>query len=101
MENPNSSSVHTISPTLGVMRNEPPEAAVTGAGIATSAPRRGGARPRPRRTGPPPRSDAEPLDLGDLVTHLRLAGHRLDDLAEDDPDADAGTDGTQSASDPD
>ena len=35
IENPNTSSVQIISPTLGVIRNEPLEAAVTGAGIAT------------------------------------------------------------------
>jgi len=40
--------------------------------------------------------ESEPLDACDLVAHLRLTGDRLDHLAEDDPDADAGTDGTQS-----
>src|SRR5262245_47798389 len=42
------------------------------------------------------KSEAEPLDAGDLVAHLRLAGHRLDDLAEDDADADAGADSAES-----
>ena len=36
---------------------------------------------------------------GDLVAHLRLARHRLDDLAEDDADADAGADGAEAAAD--
>src|SRR4051794_14211138 len=41
--------------------------------------------------------EAEPLDARDLVAHLRLAGHRLDDLAEDLADADAGADGPEAA----
>src|ERR671917_347892 len=43
--------------------------------------------------------EAEPLDRGDLVAHLRLTGHRLDDLAEDVADADAGADGAEAGSD--
>ena len=41
--------------------------------------------------------EAEPLDAGDLVAHLGLAGDRLDDLAEDDADADAGAHGAEAA----
>src|SRR5918992_1523648 len=41
--------------------------------------------------------EAEPLDAGDLVAHLGLARHRLDDLAEDDADADAGADGAEAS----
>src|SRR3954469_2454436 len=41
--------------------------------------------------------EAEPLDRGDLVAHLRLTGDGLDDLAEDDADADAGAHGAQAA----
>src|SRR5215217_6076855 len=41
--------------------------------------------------------EAEPLDAGDLVAHLRLARDRLDHLAEDDADADAGAHGAQAA----
>src|SRR5690349_24559988 len=41
--------------------------------------------------------EAEALDGRDLVTHLGLASNGLDDLAEDDADADAGADGTQAA----
>ena len=36
---------------------------------------------------------------GDLVAHLRLAGDGLDDLAEDDADADAGAHGAEAAAD--
>ena len=43
--------------------------------------------------------EAEPLDAGDLVAHLGLAGDRLDHLAEDDADADAGADGAEAAAD--
>src|SRR6185437_13380208 len=39
--------------------------------------------------------EAQPLDRGDLVAHLGLAGHRLDDLAEDEAHADAGADGAE------
>src|SRR3954447_20974106 len=41
--------------------------------------------------------EAEPLDRGDLVAHLRLAGDGLDHLAEDDADADAGADRAEAA----
>jgi hypothetical protein len=41
--------------------------------------------------------EAEPLDAGDLVAHLRLARHGLDHLAEDDADADAGAHGAETA----
>src|SRR5215211_3788766 len=41
--------------------------------------------------------EAEPLDRGDLVAHLRLAGDGLDDLPEDDADADAGAHGAEAA----
>src|SRR6185436_14735490 len=43
--------------------------------------------------------EAEPLDRGDLVAHLGLASNGLDDLAEDDADADAGAHGTETATD--
>src|SRR5918996_3067527 len=43
--------------------------------------------------------EAEPLDAGDLVAHLGLARHGLDDLAEDDADAHAGADGAQASTD--
>ena len=37
--------------------------------------------------------------LGDLVAHLGLAGDRLDHLAEDVADADAGADGAEAGAD--
>src|SRR3954451_16405627 len=40
--------------------------------------------------------EPQPLDAGDLVAHLRLPRDRLDDLAEDVADADAGADGPES-----
>src|SRR3712207_5435632 len=43
--------------------------------------------------------EAEPLDRRDLVTHLGLAGHRLDDLAEDVADADARADRAEARAD--
>src|SRR5690349_9099525 len=47
------------------------------------------------------KGEAEPLDRRDLVTHLGLAGHRLDDLAEDDADADARAHGAEAAANTD
>src|SRR5690349_15254928 len=41
--------------------------------------------------------EAEPLDARDLVAHLGLTRHGLDDLAEDVADADAGACGTEAA----
>src|SRR5690349_9044299 len=41
--------------------------------------------------------EAEPLDGRDLVTHLGLTSNGLDDLAEDDADADTGADGAEAA----
>src|SRR5918997_5104964 len=43
--------------------------------------------------------EAEPLDRGDLLAHLGLTGHRLDDLAEDVAHADAGADGAETGAD--
>src|SRR4051794_30709314 len=43
--------------------------------------------------------EAEPLDRRDLVAHLGLARHRLDDLAEDEADADARADGAEAGAD--
>src|SRR3974390_1391044 len=46
-------------------------------------------------------SEAQPLDAGDLIAHLRLARDRLHDPAQDDADAAAGADGAETAADPD
>src|SRR3954454_9480000 len=43
--------------------------------------------------------EAQPLDRRDLVAHLGLAGHRLDDLAEDVAHAHARADGAQAGAD--
>src|SRR5438874_13814374 len=43
--------------------------------------------------------EAEPLDARDLVTHLGLAGDRLDHLAEDVADAHAGADRAEPCAD--
>src|SRR5438876_4929359 len=43
--------------------------------------------------------EAEPLDARDLVAHLRLAGDRLDHLAEDVADSDARADGAEARAD--
>ncbi len=41
--------------------------------------------------------EPEPLDVGDLGSHLRLAGDRLDDRPEDHSDSDAGADRAEAA----
>jgi hypothetical protein len=43
--------------------------------------------------------EAEPLDAGDLVAHLGQAGDGLDHLAEDDADADTGSDRAETTTD--
>ncbi len=96
---PNASSVQIISPTLGVTRKLP----LPSLGCDDAAQRCSAMREEERdqaedegvehdRLG---QGEAEPLDRGDLVAHLGLAGHRLDDLAEDEADADAGSDGAE------
>src|SRR3712207_9560976 len=48
---------------------------------------------------PPLFRSAEPLDARDLLAHLGLARHRLDHLAEDVADADAGADRAEAGAD--
>src|SRR5690606_3091051 len=43
--------------------------------------------------------EAEPADALELVFHLRLTGYRLDLLAEDEADADAGADRAEPGAD--
>src|SRR4051794_6109806 len=43
--------------------------------------------------------EPQPLDARDFVAHLRLAGDRLDHLAEDVADADARADGAEASAD--
>ena len=99
---PNSSSVQIISPTLGVIRNEPLEDAAgrcSGGHLLEHVGEQAGDEAvEEARLG---EREAEPLDAGDLVAHLGLAGDRLDHLAEDDADADAGADRAEAAADPD
>src|SRR5215218_6682295 len=102
-EIPKTSSVQTISPTSGETRKLPPSSAVSAA--MTTAPnmialddeRGQQARDEAVEHARLGQGEAEPLDRGDLVAHLRLARDRLDHVAEDVADADAGTGGTESA----
>src|SRR5215213_9060068 len=100
-EIPKTSSVQIISPTLGETRKLPPEssaAMVTGrssiGGLQEEGDQTRHQAVEEARLG---EREAEPLDARDLVAHLGLPGDGLDDLAEDDADADAGADGTQAA----
>src|SRR6185503_3674235 len=105
MVSPNTTSVQIISPMPGETRNEPPlsplpplsaarivEATITGLEEEGDE-----ARHEPVEEARLGKREAEPLDAGDLVAHLRLARHRLDHLAEDDADADAGAHGAETA----
>src|ERR1041385_6817490 len=99
METPKTSSVQIISPTLGVIRKLPPlDSAAKGAVIGLEEEGDQARHQAVEEAGLGER-EAEPLDRGDLVAHLRLAGDGLDDLAEDDADADAGAHGAQAAAD--
>src|SRR4051794_31665524 len=96
---PNAMSVQIITPTPGWTRKLPPPAAVTSVAM-WSRPPIGSAAEEERDQAEDERvehdrlgqREAEPLDRGDLVAHLGLARDRLDDLAEDVADADAGAD---------
>src|SRR3954453_8838150 len=89
---PKTSSVHSISPTFGLTRKL--SAAMTCMALEEEGDE---ARHEPIEEARLGEREAEPLDAGDLVAHLRLAGDRLDHLAEDDADAHAGADGTEAA----
>src|SRR5688500_13597629 len=105
MEMPKTSSVQIISPMSGETRKLPPSSsppasvAMMSRSVIGLEEERDQARDEPVEEACLGEGEAEPLDTGDLVAHLRLAGHRLDDLAEDDADADAGADGTEAAAD--
>ena len=101
-EMPKTSSVQIISPMPGVTRKLPPS---VGREVMTvqsrSALEEEGDQARHEaveeaRLG---EREAEPLDRRDLVAHLGLARHGLDDLAEDDADADTGADGAETTAD--
>src|SRR5829696_2846329 len=102
METPNRNSVQTISPTLGLTRKLPPLSSSAWAkmtvGRVIGLEEEGDqARHEPVEEARLGEREAEPLDAGDLVAHLGLARDRLDHLAEDDADADAGAHGTEAA----
>src|SRR4051794_10390022 len=104
----NTTSVQIIRPTPGLTRKLPPlseEAAVTvtvamdesiGSRLEEEGQQAGHEAVEHAGLG---EREAQPLDRGDLVAHLRLTGDRLDHLAEDVADADAGARGTQAAAD--
>src|SRR5918994_2958350 len=98
IETPKTTSVQIISPMPGETRKLPPSSAAKMTGFVTRSPlEEEGDQARHEaveeaRLG---EGEAEPLDRGDLVAHLGLARHGLDDLAEDDADADAGAHGAE------
>src|SRR5919206_1896214 len=99
MAMPKTSSVQIISPTFGLTRKEPLplSAPMTRVGLIVGLEEEGDqARHEAVEEARLGEGEAEPLDTGDLVAHLGLPGDRLDDLAEDDADADAGAHGTES-----
>src|SRR5215207_6591566 len=101
-------SVHTIRPMPGLTRKLPPpssSAAMTvtlamvesiGSGLQEEGQQAGDEAVEHAGLG---EREAQPLDRRDLVAHLGLAGDRLDHLAEDVADADAGARGTEAAAD--
>src|SRR3954451_18587005 len=103
----NTTSVQTIRPMPGLTRKLPPLSDFSAAGTVTVAmveiirvgleeegQEAGHEAVEHARLG---EREAQPLDRGDLVAHLRLTGDRLDHLPEDVADADAGARGTQAA----
>src|SRR5687768_10689257 len=110
---PKTSSVQIISPTSGVTRKLPPSSSppcsasvcakkrtlVRVASIGLLEEERDETRDQAVEEARLGESEAEPLDAGDLVAHLGLARHGLDDLAEDDADADAGAHGAEATAD--
>src|SRR5215213_5556023 len=100
IDTPNRNSVQTISPTLGLTRKLPPlssAAKMTVERVIGLEEEGDQARHEPIEEARLGQREAEPLDARDLVAHLGLARDRLDHLAEDDADADAGTHGAEAA----
>src|SRR5918997_2561208 len=108
IDTPKRNSVHAISPTPGLTRKLPPSSSppasvaktsvlVRVASIGLLEEERDEARDEAVEEARLGECEAEPLDAGDLVAHLGLARHGLDDLAEDDADADAGAHGAEAA----
>src|SRR3954454_7712615 len=97
---PKTTSVQIISPTFGLTRKEPLSSSAAISGFIALLEEEGDqARHQAVEEARLGKGEAEPLDRSDLVAHLRLARDGLDDLAEDDADADAGADGTETAAD--
>src|SRR5690349_16965863 len=96
MERPKTMSVQIISPTFGETRKLLLLAAETVIGLEEEGDQARHEAVEEARLG---EGESEPLDAGDLVAHLRLARHRLDDLAEDDADADTGAHGAETTAD--
>src|SRR3954470_7561811 len=100
-EIPNARSVQIMSPTPGWTRKLPDEArrAVIVFALAAREEERDQTEDEGVEHDRLGEREAQPLDRRDLVPHLGLAGHRLDDLAEDVADADARADGAEAGAD--
>ena len=95
----NTTSVQIVSPTLGVISQEL-DARNTAVGSVGLEEEGDEAADQAVEEGCLGEREPEPLDRGDLVSHLRLAGHRLDHLAEQHPDAGTGPGGAAAGPDP-
>src|SRR3954449_9741384 len=100
---PNAISVQIITPMPGWTRKFPPPEAVTSdvCRLAIRLREEEGDQAEDERVEHDRlgEREAQPLDRGDLVAHLGLAGHRLDHLAEDVSDADARADRPEAGAD--
>src|SRR3954447_16997686 len=97
---PKTTSVHTMSPMSGLTRKLPPDSsAAIRVFIALLKEEGDQARDQPVEEARLGEREAEPLDRGDFIAHLRLARDRLDHLAEDDADAHTGANGAETAAD--
>src|ERR1700712_4860592 len=91
---PNTSRVQTIKPMPGLIRKLPFDARTC---IALDDERGQRARHQAVEEARLGKREAQPLQLRDLVAHLRLAGDRFDRLAEDDAGAAAGAAGAHTS----
>src|SRR4051812_551520 len=100
---PNAISVQIITPMPGWTRKFPPPDAVTvmSCKVAIRLREEEGDQAEDERVEHDRlgEGEAEPLDRGDLVAHLGLAGDRLDHLAEDVADGDARADRAETGAD--
>src|SRR5665213_4058106 len=103
---PNTSSVHTIRPIPGSIRKPPleartltpePDICASEASMASDDERGQQARHESVEEARLGKGEAQPLQLRDLVAHLRLACDCLDRLAEDHADADTGANCTEAS----